>query len=594
MELLSLEIGQFKSLKNPVKISLKPDLPTVLIGKNGSGKTNILEALDAVFGNKKHLHHGAKIKLTREEFSRLLPGEKYTEENCVLSLENSERDLLPDRIKSDFIVPRLKAKVNDMADLADELKKALKAYKRQVNKIAVEDKYENDPLRCFNILDFKGRETNYDALESRAEFIGKQCDEFIKSIMTNFDKEDTFIFTTDFPPFTLSPSFDFKLEYREPDLPKFEKELVKIDCEKIKKQIEKINTATESACKQINDCLKKIEEKWQYFNNRESESEPLDNHSCFSLLKKIRKTVSAKCLLLRNESNNVIFYNNTPDDILRYRKSQVILQALCRQTGTDIEKSEFTQADLKAFEECLTKALPEFENGMYNGITVKSNNDGIEIFLREKTGEEISLNDTSAGRRWYFTYYFMKSTLEKGDVFIIDEPAAMLHPLAQKAVLAELEELAKQGVRVIYSTHSPYLIPESWETTHFVTMGENGTEVYTPPTQKDYYEGLKQISGNDIFNLQKIYDNFRNCNNSKIISKNCREAAREFVKKYKAEHKQEEKTATQLNDDAYKELGFTESTVKKWGSGTNNVKFENLVSVALKTEKNIMDFFNEN
>lgn len=414
----------------------------------------------------------------------------------------------------------------------------------------------------------KGRETNYYALESRAEFIEAECKRFIESIMTNFDKEDTFIFTADFHTLTPSPSVDFKLEYRKPDLPKFEKELVKIDSEKIKKQIEKINTATESACKQINDCLKKIEEKRQYFDNRENESEPYDNHNCFSLLKKIRKTVSAKCLLLRNESNNVIFYNNSPDDTLRYRKAQVILQALCRQTNTDIEKSKFTEADLKAFEECLTKALPEFENGMYNGLTVKSNNDGIEILLREKTGEEISLNNTSAGRRWYFTYYFMKSTLEKGDIFIIDEPAAMLHPLAQKTVLAELEELAKQGVRVIYSTHSPYLIPESWETAHFVTMGENGTEVYTPQTPKDNYNALKQISGNDIFSLEKIFELYKKCG-SVMAAYNCYKA---LIKKYHS------------IEDASENVNFSYDTIVSWRKKRRGTTLENVISIAQKLD----------
>ena len=37
----------------------------------------------------------------------------------------------------------------------------------------------------------------------------------------------------------------------------------------------------------------------------------------------------------------------------------------------------------------------------------------------------------------------MKNTLESGDLFIIDEPAAMLHPLAQKEVLKELLELER-------------------------------------------------------------------------------------------------------------------------------------------------------
>ena len=48
MELISIEIESYKSIKTPVTISFFDGLPTVLIGKNGSGKTNVLEALSAI------------------------------------------------------------------------------------------------------------------------------------------------------------------------------------------------------------------------------------------------------------------------------------------------------------------------------------------------------------------------------------------------------------------------------------------------------------------------------------------------------------------------------------------------------------------
>ena len=48
MELTKIEIESYKSIKSPVTISFVEGLPTVLIGKNGSGKTNVLEALSAI------------------------------------------------------------------------------------------------------------------------------------------------------------------------------------------------------------------------------------------------------------------------------------------------------------------------------------------------------------------------------------------------------------------------------------------------------------------------------------------------------------------------------------------------------------------
>ena len=48
MRITKIEITNYKSIKEPVEINYYNGLPTVLIGKNGSGKTNILEALSAV------------------------------------------------------------------------------------------------------------------------------------------------------------------------------------------------------------------------------------------------------------------------------------------------------------------------------------------------------------------------------------------------------------------------------------------------------------------------------------------------------------------------------------------------------------------
>lgn len=38
MEITKIELSNYKSLKEPVTLHFRKDLPTVLIGKNGSGK----------------------------------------------------------------------------------------------------------------------------------------------------------------------------------------------------------------------------------------------------------------------------------------------------------------------------------------------------------------------------------------------------------------------------------------------------------------------------------------------------------------------------------------------------------------------------
>ena len=138
----------------------------------------------------------------------------------------------------------------------------------------------------------------------------------------------------------------------------------------------------------------------------------------------------------------------------------------------------------------------------------------------------------------------MKNTLENGDLFIIDEPAAMLHPVAQKEVLKELLQLESQGIKVIYSTHSPYLIPSDWKSVHFVAMTGGGTAV----TQENNYKFLKEVIGGDIFDLQEILERYQK-GDSESIARKCYNILRDNFKDL-------QEAATQLN--------LSVSTIESW------------------------------
>lgn len=590
MKIIGIKIEDYKSVKNPVSIKFFDDKPTVLIGKNGSGKTNIAEALERIFKNNgsEIIPYDAEIELSREEFSRIFPNEEYSKEKCVFTASNGNGGQV-DRISSSYIVPFLREKVKDMRILSDNLKSVIEEYKAQADKISC---YEVDePLRCFDLLGSNGKITNYYYVESRTKYITDACERFEKSLSEGFRDENTFVFTSNtYLPYS-DMALDFKLEYREPDLAEFEKGFIKIDTAAIKAEIDKINAATGELCEKISDCMKRIDERISYFNNilEIPPTHNTDDGKYCHLLKEVRSILNPECLFLRNESSNVIFRVGNDDELRARNEAGSLIKELFKKScNTDESGEAVTEDDLKNFETALNQGLPQFEKGMYEKVTVEQDGKELEIYLHEKTGEKISLNSTSAGRRWYFTYYFMKNRLKVGDVFIVDEPAAMLHPLAQRDILKELNELANSGICVIYSTHSPYLIPKEWKTVHFVSMGENGTETSKVETPKDGYENLKQISGNDIFELQEIYNTYDNCD-KKIISRNCREAVREYIKAYKAEHKTAEKNGYDLTDEAYEQLSLSESTIKKWGSGSRFPKLENVIMVAVKTGKNIME-----
>ena len=267
----------------------------------------------------------------------------------------------------------------------------------------------------------------------------------------------------------------------------------------------------------------------------------------------------------------------------------MILQTYLNRVYTGPDKDEIqkqisenkdfslSEAALNEFEKYLNEHIPEFENGMYDRISVEQSDGKIPaILLHEKSGEIVDLNSTSAGRRWYFTYYFMKNTLENGDLFFIDEPAAMLHPLAQKEVLKELLQLESRGIKVIYSTHSPYLIPNDWKSVHFVAMTDSGTTV----TQENKYDALKQVTGGDIFDLQALLERYQKCDKEAVAHQCYHVILGSF----------------ENIDEAAEKLNLGVSAIESWRKNINSKKFrcpklENIILIAEKTGRNITDLF---
>lgn len=236
---------------------------------------------------------------------------------------------------------------------------------------------------------------------------------------------------------------------------------------------------------------------------------------------------------------------------------------------------------LSDFEAFLNENIPSFDLGMYNGISVETGAKGhIAIFLHEKTGEKINLDETSAGRRWYFTYYFMKNILREGDMFMIDEPAGMLHPSAQREILSDFIELTRRGVKVVYATHSPYLIPsDTWQNVHFVTMTDNGTQVNAVSSYQESVFQMREIVGEDIFDIQTIVDNYTKGDPVKI-GKNCYDAVKKQNKNL---------------EDAAKEMVVSNDTIKSWNRKGNHFRrpnLENVLAVCKYTNTPIKDLLN--
>ena len=602
MRITKIEITNYKSIKEPVEINFYNGLPTVLIGKNGSGKTNILEALSAIaeangnyFGLRKELSMSYKvhIRLEKEDAERLFSG-KSIDEKCEFVACSGE-DCKINRIESEYLVPLLRMGIDEISELANELKDALDTYTKQLNKIAYGE--NEHPLQGLQIINFKNSTTNYDSFKFQAEFVLEQTEKLIKSIIQNFCVEECsfkFGYIPDYYQLGDLERLCFKLRYVKPDLAPFEEKFITINETAIKREITKINKATKESSEKITDLLHELDERAKRLKAALSDNQIISDNSgvFYKFIREVRNCVGAKCAFLRNESSDVIFKTDDPErEYFRNDRSRVILQTYLNRVYSgpdrdDIQKQisenkdfSLSEAALNEFEKYLNANIPEFENGMYKRIAVEQSDGKLpSILLHEKSGEIVDLNSTSAGRRWYFTYYFMKNTLKNGDLFIIDEPAAMLHPIAQKEVLKELLELEHQGINVIYSTHSPYLIPNDWKSVHFVMMTDGGTTV----TQENKYDALKQVTGGDVFDLQELLERYQKCD-KEAVAHQCYHIVLDSFENI---------------DKAAEQLNLAVSAIESWRKNINSKKFrcpklENIILIAEKTRRDITDLLQD-
>lgn len=100
---------------------------------------------------------------------------------------------------------------------------------------------------------------------------------------------------------------------------------------------------------------------------------------------------------------------------------------------------------------------------------------------------EINLNDRSRGFQWFFAFYITFSADTDGGhaenaVLLLDEPGLYLHAKSQSDLLHHLE--ADFSNQIIYSTHSPFMVPtHALDSVRTVNIAEEvGTTVTNDPT----------------------------------------------------------------------------------------------------------------
>lgn len=587
MELIKIELENYKSITESIGVEFRGNFPTVLIGKNGSGKSNILEALEHIAStnsnlpgkyNAGELRYKAYIRLENSEFAKLFPNEEYSEEKAVFSAYSSAKDgLRINIIESETIVPLLRKEIDNVLELTNELEKAVDSYENALKKI---DCYDMDSisLRGYDIIDAKGNTTNYGTLKALSQYYIDGVKGLSNSFIQNFESENTLVFSLHHFPLKLySPNTQlvpFKLRYKAPELAQFEQKFITINESAIKREITKINKRTETACKKVDEIINKLKAQADRLS---------DTAECgviTEFIRNVTKVFGNNCACLLSENSQVLFRDFKKENNNRYYSpSAVIFEAYAKaHNKKDVLNDKnyvISNKERSEFEEWLNDNLPKFEYGMYEKMTVTTDNENqLSICIHENNKQVVPLNETSAGRRWYFTYYFVKNTLSLGDTFIIDEPASMLHPSAQKEILSDICEMTKNGIRVIYSTHSPYLIPEDWSCVGFVSMS-NSSEITYVDTKDERNIFFKDIVG-DIFDLESIVE---------ILQKS---DPKEIAEKCYLAIKNKDSTFSV----AAKQLNLSEDTIKSWhrkGTHFRSPKLENVIAVASFTNTSITD-----
>ncbi len=117
-----------------------------------------------------------------------------------------------------------------------------------------------------------------------------------------------------------------------------------------------------------------------------------------------------------------------------------------------------TRKLMREFNESYLKGSAEIElNVKFDGPYLR-----FTICNADTTGS-VLWSEASSGVRWYLSAFFeLKRALHsRNSIILIDEPAIHLHITAQKEVLKLLQTLAQGTKYVLYTTHSPYLIDKN-------------------------------------------------------------------------------------------------------------------------------------
>lgn len=545
MILNEIILHNYKSIKS-CSLKLNGKNFITIIGKNGYGKTNVLKALQLAFSKPIYRLRNVDIPefyaesvytLTDTEINQY---SSSTELNLIsnnqIRVWTKQGDLQVKYVDAPFVIDLAKDLYNKLIEIEKQIKTSTNQYLKLVQKI------ETDYSESYYIdYDFNSLDTitSYDVkmLSNNLKLLKEELSTFIHTFFKD-NGEIAFSYDDKFPFHHMHILNYLNLKKFNTDVKikihpitvkalGLNKEQVDRANEKIKQEFININTQLDEIYDQIQKSINDFKAIYKCIEDTFSAAE---DQMYDANQQNIQKTRGFINLLKKNSFRNVYYIDNENSLFFHsannYNSSyifntNVIIDAIHKYlTENNVYEGEETihkQKEIspdrlkkivnKLNKDFMATICPDFDKKTNISYTLKIE-DSIKLYVKELDKNEVDFNETSLGRRWYLTYKFIQSILLPGDLLLIDEPAAFLHPQAQEEVRNELEELSKQGIMVIIATHSPNMISRNIEDIVNVEINEKGTTIKSFSKNNELYSTIKNELGinpvNEIlFNLSK-------------------------------------------------------------------------------------------
>lgn len=129
------------------------------------------------------------------------------------------------------------------------------------------------------------------------------------------------------------------------------------------------------------------------------------------------------------------------------------------------KKSVFYNLACELEEELSNISINIDDSEMFNTVTYTQNNDNLSPELVSTSIHEISI----------FILY-LKYVLKEGDLLIIEEPEAHLHPKNQRLLVKYFVKAINKGLKILITTHSDYIVAQVDNMINLKNMSENKFE----------------------------------------------------------------------------------------------------------------------